>query len=91
MSEKPKTLEELRKHLIAELGAFQMTMFRTDTSDEEVAEFEKAVRADEREKIEDSEVYKKMVAKYVYWKGRYEMAVRGMTDEAAIEIMGKEP
>ena len=29
-------VEELRKNLISELGAFQMTMFGTDTSDEEV-------------------------------------------------------
>lgn len=47
----PKTLEELRKALIAELGAFQMTMFRTDTSDEEVTAFENAVRKDELQKI----------------------------------------
>ena len=37
-------VEELRKNLISELGAFQMTMFGTDTSDEEIATFEKAVR-----------------------------------------------
>lgn len=29
-------VEELRKNLISELGAFQLTMFGTDTSDEEV-------------------------------------------------------
>lgn len=40
---------------------------------------------------EDTEVYAKMVKMMVYWKGRYEMAVRGMTDEAAVEIMGKAP
>lgn len=44
-----KTLEELRKDLIAELGAFQMTMFGKDTSDEEIAAFEEAVREDEHD------------------------------------------
>jgi len=40
---------------------------------------------------EDTEVYAKMVKMMVYWKGRYELAVRGMADKAAIEIMGCEP
>jgi len=41
--------------------------------------------------IEKSEMYQQMLKKRVYWKNRYELAVRGMTDKAAIEICGREP
>jgi hypothetical protein len=117
-----KTLEELRKNLVSELGAFQMTMFGTDRAEEEIdalivviqlrvetkckealvaqgeawakecsRQVASAMECGRAEGAEDTETYKKMVAKYVYWKGRYELAVRGMTDKAAVEIMGKEP
>jgi hypothetical protein len=41
--------------------------------------------------IEKSDTYQHMVRKMVYWKGRYEMAVRGMPDKDVIEILGREP
>lgn len=43
-------VEELRKNLISELGALQMTMFGTDTSDEEVDALIHAVRQEEGER-----------------------------------------
>jgi hypothetical protein len=41
--------------------------------------------------IEKSEMYMKMVKRMVYWKNRYELAVRGMPDKAVIAIIGEEP
>ena len=81
------------------MSAHELVMRISDTSrlwtTKELATLESALRkAVIREasvEAEDTEAYKKMAVKYVYWKGRYEMAVRGMADEAAIEIMGKEP
>jgi hypothetical protein len=66
---------------------------KDDTIDYDAVEkdIRKAVIKETSVGTEDTETYKKMVAKYVYWKGRYELAVRGMTDKAAVEIMGKEP
>lgn len=53
--EKPKTLEELRKNLVSTVASLDLEMGgdgRDEDAAKEVAEFEKAVRADEEEKIE---------------------------------------